>query len=103
MATSVKKKREQLPLKKSTAGLKKEVYRKKIADSPKKVSITLPETLVGKTVEVFAFEIFADRPMKSSNEKPFSKKDFWDTFGSGKNSLINVKDIRAKAWRKHSW
>ena len=103
MATSTKKKIELLPKKKLAAGLNNRVYRKTIAVSPKKVSITLPEILVGKTVEVFAFEVFVDEPTKISNEKPFSKKDFWDTFGSGKNSLINAKDIRAKVWRKQSW
>lgn len=30
-----------------------------------------------------------------------NKKDFWETFGSGKNSAINIQHIRENAWRKN--
>jgi hypothetical protein len=84
-------------------GVEQHVYREVITSSPKKVSITLPSTLVGKTVEVFAFEAQPERDNKRQKVNLFSKEDFWETFGSGKNSLMMVDTIREKSWRKHTW
>ena len=74
-----------------------QVYREIITPSQKKVSITLPNNLVGKTVEVFAFELHAS----AQPSKRGSTKGFWETFGSGRNSTISIEAIRRQAWRKY--
>lgn len=103
MAVSIKKKGSSLGKRKPKRKSQTEVYREVIIPSQKKVSITLPETLVGKTVEVFAFEVRHKDIPGPTKTKAFSKKDFWETFGSGKNSLISAESIREKAWRKYQW
>jgi len=30
-----------------------------------------------------------------------NKKDFWETFGSGKNTSVSIENIRKNAWRKN--
>jgi hypothetical protein len=81
--------------------LSKKVYREVITSSPKKISITLPNSLVGKTLELFALELKSQTLAKA--KKTFSRNDFWETFGSGKNSLISVETLKNAAWRKHQW
>jgi hypothetical protein len=81
----------------------KEVYREIITPAKQKVSITLPEALVGKTIEVFAFEVREPAASEISRNKPFSKADFWETFGSGKGSSISAEGMRERTWRKHQW
>jgi hypothetical protein len=75
------------------------VYREIITSSQKRISITLPHTLVGKTVEVFAFELHTTA--EASPDKRVSMTDFWETFGSGKGSSISMETIRQRAWRKY--
>jgi hypothetical protein len=104
MAVSIKKSRTSLAKRKYiTKALAKEVHREVITPSQKKISITLPENLVGKTVEVFAFELRAKDMLDPLKKKAISKKDFWDTFGTGKKSLITTEGIREKAWRRYQW
>lgn len=80
------------------------VYRETINPVKKRVSITLPDSLVGKTVEVFAFESDSGSDtVQEKKSKPFSKKAFWETFGSGKNSKITADKIREQAWRRTPW
>ena len=81
----------------------KQVYREIITPSQKKVSITLPETVVGKMIEIFAFEVVPSRSNQTTTHKQFSPKDFWETFGSGKTSAISASSIRENAWRKYKW
>ena len=103
MAVSIKKEKSSLDKKKSRHKSHTEVYREVMIPSQKKVTITLPETLIGKTVEVFAFEVRPKDMPEPTKTKTISKKDFWETFGSGKNSLITAESIREKAWRKYQW
>ncbi len=81
----------------------KQVYREIITPSQKKVSITLPETVVGKMIEVFAFEVIPSEKHEIHLNKQFSTKDFWETFGSGKTSTISASSVRENAWRKYKW
>jgi hypothetical protein len=102
-----------LPIKKTTRPstktkgnkevIAKPIYRETITPTQKKVSITLPETLVGKMVEVFAFEVLPINEPEIESKRQFSKKDFWDTFGSGKNSQMTAEGIKENAWRKYEW
>ncbi len=103
MAVSIKRKKPSLKKKRSIKNLERHVYREVIIASQKKVSLTLPKTLVGKTVEVFAFEVPKEDQANVPVPKPFSKREFWDTFGTGKNSLMTAESIREKAWRKNQW
>lgn len=81
----------------------KQVYREIITPSQKKVSIILPETVVGKRIEVFAFEVSTSVKHQTNQNRQFSTKDFWETFGSGKASTISSGSIRENAWRKYKW
>ena len=104
MGVSIQKKRQSSIKKKlEDKTTTKQLYRKIIVPTQKKVSITLPETLVGKTVEVFAFEVLNADKSEITTHQQFSIKDFWDTFGSGKRSLISANSIRENAWRKYKW
>lgn len=101
MRTSIKK--ERTVSTKRTASKKTvaiEVYREIISPSQKRISITLPRTLVGKTVEVLAFELHTPAQANPA-VKRVSKNDFWETFGSGKDSSISIEAIRQQAWRKY--
>jgi len=101
MAVSIKKEKSSLDKKKSRRKSHTEVYREVIIPSQKKVSIILPDTLIGKTVEVFAFEVRPKDMPEPAKTKTFSREDFWETFGSGKNTLITAESIKEKAWRKY--
>ena len=104
MGVSIQKKRQSSIKKKSEdKTTAKQLYRKVIVPMQKKVSITLPETLVGKTVEVFAFEVHSPDKSEITTRQQFSTKNFWDTFGSGKRSLISASSVRENAWRKYKW
>lgn len=104
MGVSIKKTRQSFRKKNSeNKATVNPVYREIITPAKKKVSITLPETLVGKTVEVFAFEVSQSNEPRTLSRQPFTIKDFWETFGSGKHSAISADRIRENAWRKNRW
>ncbi len=41
------------------------------------------------------------KPVELPAAKFKNKEDFWETFGSGKDSSVNIKHIKANAWRKN--
>lgn len=76
------------------------MYREILKPAKKIFSLQLPKELVGKTVEVLAFEVVDPEKV---GKRIVDKKKFWKTFGSGKNSKISIDKIRKSNWRKVQW
>ncbi|MBN8652712.1 MAG: hypothetical protein J0L67_14870 [Cytophagales bacterium] len=76
------------------------MYREILKPAKKSMSLQLPKELVGKTVEVLAFEVV---DLKTISQRKVDKKQFWKTFGSGKKSTMTIEKIRKSAWRKVQW
>jgi len=66
--------------------------------------VHLPDELVGKQIEI---NITEHKPtsetIKELPKSTLTKEEFWETFGSGADSEINIETIRNNAWRKYKW
>jgi hypothetical protein len=76
------------------------MFREILKPAKKTVSLQLPKELIGKTVEVLAFEVV---DFEKVGKRKVDKKKFWKTFGSGKNSKMSIEKIRSSSWRKVQW
>ena len=76
------------------------MYKEIVKSKGQKLTILLPDDLVGKTIEIIAFEV-SDKPAIPRG-KFKSKDDFLEMCGILKGSDITLEKIREKAWKKHS-
>jgi len=77
------------------------MYRQIIVPTEEDHTITLPEYLFGKQVEVFVKEV-AEKETAPSLPTDLKDKKFWDDIVFDP-AFPSIEEIRASAWPSRSW
>jgi hypothetical protein len=76
------------------------MYREIIIPTEQDCVIHLPYELVGKKVEIIAFEQVEKNPLKPMPKNRLTNEQFLAMAGILKDSSLTVESIKARAWRK---